>query len=478
MYQYSIGKKTAAIPASTVMRSAKKQKKSIPGGGRSLIDLQPAAVGIQTKLTVNQPGDRHEQVADSMADRVIRMCDADTRSRGKSDDAPARAQELTVSRHSQGDDGGGTAPPIVDDALRSPGQALDTSTRSFMEPRFGHDFSQVRVHTDTMAAESARAVNAAAYTVGQDIVFGSGYYSPGAGDGQRLLAHELTHVVQQGGAGMVLQRATLSDFNDTDPLHESSKLTDAQIESTNEYKAYMNSSLVWQWKDHVTRAEALLACRLMLRHMRAGNAAIWSSDGRVFMNQSRSQLGTLTKTQGAVGSLEWVRFDTGQAVVDPSRLDSDFARWILAGGAEPNASTGKVNCWEMVMFSAYKGGFTTKARIEGIYNEGVKQVKDGKRSRVGDTVEVELRTRNEYILDPKNPKSPEPLPGDIIIFSTAGDHVAISLGTRDGSGRHKIISHWPPPDGDHRTKETTIEELLASPQMAPGTVVKFWSPKW
>lgn len=93
-----------------------------------------------------------------------------------------------------------TVPPIIDEVLRSPGQPLDDVTRAFMEPRFGHDFSRVRVHTDAKAAESARAVNALAYTVGQDVVFGMGQYVPGTGMGQRLLAHELTHVVQQGNA--------------------------------------------------------------------------------------------------------------------------------------------------------------------------------------------------------------------------------------------------------------------------------------
>src|SRR5712691_7910193 len=88
-------------------------------------------------------------------------------------------------------------PPIVHDVLSSPGQSLDAGTRAFMEPRFGHDFSQVRVHTDARAAESARAVNALAYAVGHDVVFGTGQYTPGTSEGQRLLAHELTHVVQQ-----------------------------------------------------------------------------------------------------------------------------------------------------------------------------------------------------------------------------------------------------------------------------------------
>ncbi len=90
-----------------------------------------------------------------------------------------------------------SVPPIVHDVLSSSGQPLDAGTRAFMEPRFGHDFSQVRVHTDARAAESARAVNALAYTVGSDVVFGAGQYAPMTMVGKRLMAHELTHVVQQ-----------------------------------------------------------------------------------------------------------------------------------------------------------------------------------------------------------------------------------------------------------------------------------------
>ena len=89
-------------------------------------------------------------------------------------------------------------PPIVHEVLNSPGQALDKDTRNFMEPRFGHDFSQVRVHSDAKAAASTRLVNALAYTVGQDLVFASGQYAPTTEAGQTLLAHELSHVVQQG----------------------------------------------------------------------------------------------------------------------------------------------------------------------------------------------------------------------------------------------------------------------------------------
>jgi hypothetical protein len=94
------------------------------------------------------------------------------------------------------------APPIVHDVLGSSGHPLDPLTRAFFERRFAQDFSRVRVHTDGMAAASARAVHAAAYTAGSHVVFGSGQYAPSAPSGQRLLAHELTHVVQQGGASI------------------------------------------------------------------------------------------------------------------------------------------------------------------------------------------------------------------------------------------------------------------------------------
>ena len=92
-----------------------------------------------------------------------------------------------------------TVPPIVHAVLRGSGQPLDGATRAFMEPRFGHDFSAVRVHTDAQAAQSAAAVNALAYTVGRAVVFGAGQFAPGTTAGRRLLAHELTHTVQQGG---------------------------------------------------------------------------------------------------------------------------------------------------------------------------------------------------------------------------------------------------------------------------------------
>lgn len=148
---------------------------------------------LQTKLAVNQPGDRLEQEADHMADSVIRggkqapllsNCSLGALQRDQPNTSPASAG----------------APPIVDEVLGGSGQPLDSSTRAFMEPRFGHDFGNVRVHFDARAAASARSVNALAYTVGHDIVFSDGAFAPDDPSGRSLLAHELTHVVQQSGA--------------------------------------------------------------------------------------------------------------------------------------------------------------------------------------------------------------------------------------------------------------------------------------
>ena len=100
--------------------------------------------------------------------------------------------------------GGGSAsllaPRIVHDVLRTPGRSLDDGAQSYFTAQFGYDFSQVRVHADEQASESARAVGAHAYTVGRHLVFANGRYAPHTADGRSLLSHELTHVMQQSAA--------------------------------------------------------------------------------------------------------------------------------------------------------------------------------------------------------------------------------------------------------------------------------------
>ena len=131
-------------------------------------------------------------------------------------------QQDLLRRQPIGPDAGayGAVPPSVHEVLRSPGNPLPPASRAFFESGFGHDFAKVRIHTDARASDSARNVNARAYTVGRDIVFGRGEYDPQSSAGRHLLAHELAHVVQQSGAGSAGEGVTrIGDANDAAESH-------------------------------------------------------------------------------------------------------------------------------------------------------------------------------------------------------------------------------------------------------------------
>jgi hypothetical protein len=167
--------------------------------------IRSCAVRLQAKLRVNTPGDIYEQEADRVAARVTSM--PETKAKGACA-CGGGCPKCQNGQHAHGhvhmksvhanDMGEIPVPSSVNEVSHSSGQPLDASTRAFFEPRFGHDFSRVRVHTDSRAVESARAVNAIAYTIGRNVTFGSGRYEPTSTQGRYLLAHELTHVVQQG----------------------------------------------------------------------------------------------------------------------------------------------------------------------------------------------------------------------------------------------------------------------------------------
>ena len=144
---------------------------------------------LQRKLMIGASNDPLEVEADRVADQVM-AAPAQSPVNG----APLRIQRYAVQP------GAPAAPPSVDHVLASPGRPLEPALRQDMEQRFGHDFSRVRVHSGAAAEQSTCDVNAYAYTVGQDIVFGGGQYTPGTHQGRRLIAHELTHVVQQSGS--------------------------------------------------------------------------------------------------------------------------------------------------------------------------------------------------------------------------------------------------------------------------------------
>ncbi len=164
----------------------------------------------QRKLAVGPVEDPLEKEADRVAAAVTspgniviqRKCACGGSAAGECEECRKKEEELAgappIQRQASGDGGNiSEAPPVVHQALNTAGEPLDASTQSLMESRFERDFGDVRVHTDSLAAKSASSIHALAYTSGKDLVFGAGQYSPHSGVGQRLLAHELTHVVQQ-----------------------------------------------------------------------------------------------------------------------------------------------------------------------------------------------------------------------------------------------------------------------------------------
>lgn len=167
---------------------------------RISIHSSPTGV-IRGKLVINEPRDKYEQEANYVSEQVMRMPEPQRQCACGGTCPKCQTQQL-VQEHERlrtkrigSDDLGQTAA-----LLRSSGQPLDAATRAYFEPRFGHDFSGVRVHTNPRAADSVRSVGALAYTVGPNVVFSAGRYDPSSTAGRQLLAHELTHVRQQAAA--------------------------------------------------------------------------------------------------------------------------------------------------------------------------------------------------------------------------------------------------------------------------------------
>jgi hypothetical protein len=214
------------------------------GGGCPRCESESDGQQLQAKLAISSPSDQFEQEADRIADHVMRMPSSEgDEFNAAADSAPATPSGLNerILR-----DANGAAPErkvAADFTSRlGEGTPLDSESRRYFEPRFDRDLSSVRVHADDAAAQSADMVNARAYTVGHDVVFAAGQYSPDSANGKRLLAHELTHVIQQTPAatpcaGRKLQRTSVQDaeVNPSDPAPE---IEISPLPATSDFKVF------------------------------------------------------------------------------------------------------------------------------------------------------------------------------------------------------------------------------------------------
>lgn len=191
---------------------ARRSPVAISAGRRGDAKITPPAAGVgnQALLRMSRGGRLSVQMRASRGGMLQRNCACGGSAGISGECAECREKREATLQRASGGAAPGTVPPIVHEVLRSPGKPLDHETRAFMEPRFRQDFSGVRVYTDSKAAESARAVNALAYTVGHSIVFAAAHFAPERDEGRRLLAHELVHTLQQGGAAASSSRLSMS----------------------------------------------------------------------------------------------------------------------------------------------------------------------------------------------------------------------------------------------------------------------------
>lgn len=374
--------------------------------------------------------------------------------------------------------GGEAVPPIVHEVLRSPGHSLDPATRAFMEPRFGHDFSrvkvsnislrpsthlkigapgdhyeqeansvaeqvinrsplntpakspdfgEVRLHTDSRAAESAHAVNALAYTVGRDIVFGEGQYAPRTKAGMKLLAHELTHVVQQKNDTNLIQRLIREPYPwqgviTEDKANISFGGGSFSVSKGDRVKVISRRGQHLQVEEHKSLNGHEIITRGYIHHTHVDDATSYSMGAMVG---------------------EQMLYEAS-----PTR----FATWASKENPNAEPSNMTMNCWEAVLWSAYKSGSVDRQWIHNLYKSKT-SLKEGW---------VDLlsfkSTRKPYPGPGDN--QPKPQRGDIVFFNGM-NHVALATGI--GS---EIYSFWPPPDTPFKlggipdkVRKMTIEEL-------------------
>lgn len=212
----------------------------------------------------------------------------------------------------------------------------------------------------------------------------------------------------------------------------------------------------------------MLACRLTIRELREKGAAPKSivKLGEQYLKQAKKQATVADKAIGFEGNLEW-----GPQTVEFN--NTEFGKWILENGPEPDKPTSNLNCWELVLYSAFKGGVLNKARILTLYKKFTTDFKaTGSVVTAAKSFDM-LKKGSEYTYNKKDPDTPKPIKGDFVIFKDFPTHVTIATGNITGKGEVEIMSLWT--QNNKKTYKTTIQGLLDVNAKGP---VKFFTPNW
>jgi outer membrane protein OmpA-like peptidoglycan-associated protein len=280
---------------------------------------RPAAGALQTQDAPGKPADEAEREAERVSERVTRTLEPPCACGGSCPRCQTGAiGHAPVGLHAgpvvSDTPGPHPVPPIVHEVLRSPGRPLEPATRAFLEPAFGYDLGRVRVHADERAAASARAVNARAYTVGDAIVFAAGQFQPRTAEGRHLLAHELTHVVQQSHGAYQLQR-----WADCTPARMS--LQECPPREPGETERATSGPMVFlpTLRDPRTRAQGVLIANFDIGSSKIKpnlhETLYWKQFlARIAVNRSQWRIAGFTDCQGADGLNQQLREERAAAV--------------------------------------------------------------------------------------------------------------------------------------------------------------------
>lgn len=308
----------------------------LPGLGK--IDAFPALAPAPSALSMQFPTPSYgfKPKPFSLLDEELKLKPMSEASDATEQDKKKKEESAPVQRKATDGATHDAAPSLVNDVLAAPGQPLDAATRGFMEGRFGHDFSNVRIHTDERAARSARSVDALAYTAGSNIAFAQGHYAPRTPMGRQLLAHELAHVVQQSGAGEksapMLQRATTAesvgrafrdffffvpslfgaelDYSDGELQEYLADITRDNKIKGGYYTDDKARAVVRRWKAGNSKFKLIAAQKILLINEMLDGATLGDDEDRILDLLERSDDADLRKMFAPGGvSIEWLESD-------------------------------------------------------------------------------------------------------------------------------------------------------------------------
>lgn len=421
---------------------------------------------IQRRTSIATFDDPLEAAAEAMAETVMRAPVAGrVEQRPSSHQArvweprrPALAQRFAPSLPEPVRPGSAPRDTVAEElrATTGRGSPIPDATRRFMERRIGSDFSQVRIHATGYSDRLSEALTAQAFTVGRDIYFRSGQYQPDSVSGKRLLAHELTHVVQQAARPGLIQRLIRTPYPWRGIILPA---IGANIRSS------PDSSDPANILDAIPRGQPVTVIAATGNWLRV-QSLYQGPMLEGYIHHTLVDDATSQSMAGTVGTtMVWKPSGPGSG--------TDFESWASAPTETPFpavASSTVMNCWEAVLLSAYRAGSISWTWINNLYTS----------VPVADWVTAMSRgARQGYAVPGPNLHMPQR--GDLVFFDGIA-HVALATGT--GS---EVYTFWPPPNTPFtpggttdKVKIFTIESLVAwwTANMPPEPVVEFAAPRW